>query len=48
MHGEPGDRRQKAWAHCEVLRILLREESEPKEQKADTFTNSEVTANAPR
>ena len=44
-HGvKSGVRRQKAWAHCEVLRIQLREESD--HQGTDTFTHSEVTASS--
>lgn len=39
---ESGVRRQKACAHCEVLRMQLRGESD--HQGADTFTHSEVTA----
>ena len=41
---ESGVRRQKVCAHCEVLRIQLREESD--HQGADTFTHSEVTASS--
>lgn len=41
---ESGVRRQKAWAHCEVLRIQLREESD--HQGTNTFTHSEVTASS--